>query len=325
MDTQLALKVRLEKDRKHIYNRSRTCLFENCQKVAIGSHVLQKRPIINSIVDSTNHFYTIKNSTLFESTAEQHFSIVKVGIDNGYKFPGFCNEHDTAIFKDIETHPVDLFNTRNQALFTYRTICLELRKQHFYLETCESLLAAHKAIEPHKIHYSNFDGAKLAIKDLVFFKKELEAELRTGVFRNNLLTTVELPEKKICFSASLTIHDPKNKHTWEYDEYGRTKTTPLAPTTLNYFPYIGKSYIILATHKAFPCYWTKRLIENLKNTSSIDKIISDILTYRLEFWGISPDLYESIPEAKKIQFMRESEKNYDNFNFDINTTFNLFN
>ena len=324
MDIQLALKVRLEKDRKSIYNCSRTCLFENCQNPAIGSHVLQKRPIINSIVDSTNHFYTIKNSSLFESTEGKHFSIAKVGIDNSYKFPGFCAEHDTSIFKDIETHPVDLFNTRNQALFTYRTICLELRKQHFYLETCESVLAAHKAIEPNKVHYANFDGAKLAIKDLVFFKRELESELKTGLFKKNKFATIELPEKKVCFSASLTIHDPKNKHTWEYDEYGRTKTTPLAPSTLNYFPYKGKSYIILATHKAFPCNWTQQLIAKLKTGNNIDKVISDIITYRLEFWGISPELYELIPESKRVRFMRESEEHYDNFNFDINSDFNLF-
>lgn len=324
MNKQLELKNKLNEEQRRILTCPRECLHPGCTATAIGSHVLQKHPILKSIVDKTNHFYWVKIPSIFEMREDKHFSISKVGLDSGYKFPGFCNEHDSGLFKDIETHPVDLFNARNQALFTYRAICLELRKKEFYLETCQSILATHKAVEPHKFHYVDFEPARLAIKDLEFFKLELEADLNSGTINKHNFTTLVLPEKKICLSSSLTIFDPQNKLTWEEDEYGRTRQSPLVTSTINYFPYQGQSYMILATHKKFPCRWTKELILSLSNKNRIDKILSDLLTYRAEFWGISPDIYESIPDDKKVRFLQESEANWDNYDFNISTSFNLF-
>lgn len=94
-------------------------------------------------------------------------------------------------------------------------------------------------------------------------------------------------------------------------------------SVLNYFPYRGKSYLIAAHHKKYFCNWTKSLVADLRNGVNPDKIISDILTYRLEFWGIAPQLYESISESKRKKFLSEAHAHAGNYHIHIKSDFNL--
>lgn len=307
-----------------IKNSVRTCLYPECTKRAISSHVLQEKGILKGIVDTTSHFYSIGHVPIFEMSEDKFFKVLKVGINKGYTFPGFCNEHDTQLFIDIETHPIDLANKRNQALFTYRAVCLELRKQEIYLEISKDILKAHYEIEPDKKHVIILQPAEQAVKDMMFYKTELESEIIDGKLSNFDIEVIELPEKKICFSAALSIDDPTNEFASEVDKYGFPREDPLAASVLNYFPYNGKSYLIAAHHKKYFCNWTKSTVANLKKGKNQDKIISDVLTYRLEFWGISPVLYDSFSESKRKQLLSEAHSHARNFNLYIATDFNLF-
>jgi len=324
IDKSLLLKKRIEEGRLRIKNQSRTCLFPGCPKKAISSHVLQAKGILKGIVDSSNHFYSIGHVPIFEMDEDNLFKVAKVGINKGYTFPGFCNDHDAKLFIDIENHPIDLRNKRNQALFTYRTVCLEFRKQEIYLEISKDLLNAHYEIEPDKHHMLFIQPAEQAVKDMMFYKTELEGHINNGKPSSFEMEIVELPEMKICFSAALSIDDPTNEFASEVDEYGRPRKDPLAVSILNYFPYQGRSYLVGAYHRQYFCNWTKTLLGDLKRGINIKKIISDILTYRLEFWGISPQLYDSIADTTKRKFISEVHAHRENFGLDIETDFNLF-
>jgi len=324
MDKSMLLRKRLEDGRLKVKKQPRICLFPGCTKNAIKSHVLQEREILKGIVDDTNHFYSIGHVPIFEMTADNLFKVSRVGINKGYTFPGFCNDHDSEIFKEIETHPIDLTNKRNQALFTYRTACLEFRKQEIYLDLSKDLLKAHLEIEPEKTHIVFLQPAQPAIEDMKFYKSELEAQIIQGNRSNFEIDVVELQERQICFSAAISIEDPSNEFTSDVDQYGFLKEDPLAVSVLNYFPYRGKSYLIAAHHKKYFCNWTKSVVAELREGTNPDKIISDILTYRLEFWGIAPQLYESIPETKRQKFLAEAHAHAQNNLIDIKSDFNLF-
>lgn len=252
---QLMLKNLLESSRKSILKKKRNCLHPGCQEYAIGSHVLQQRFILASIVDKANTFYSIKTIGLFDMSHDKHFTVVKVNITSGYKFLGFCSRHDNDLFQEIETHPIDLHNRRTQALFSYRTLCLELRKQQHYLETCQSILSAWEITEPKKKHYVDCLPPQLAIKDLEFYKQELEDELLNGV-KNYDYYTVELPEKKVCFSASVTVTDPTNPLTSDYDEYGRTRMEPIVGTIRTLSPLFTKGFHVIGLKTQFVIYRT---------------------------------------------------------------------
>ena len=318
------MKKMLEAHRTSIYKKQRICLYPSCNKHAIGSHVLQRAGILNNIIDSTNHFYSIKKLNLFEMNENKHFTIDRVGINDGYKFPGFCSHHDDTVFKLIETHPIDLESLEVQTLFSYRTLCLELRNKEIELEIFNALYKTLIELQPNKLHYIDTQPIKLGIKDLLFFKTELEREIIGDESTRFAHRKVSFDEFKICFSASLNIYDPSNPLTHEEDKFGRAEISPLASNILNCFPYQGKSHLIVSMHKDYPCRWATQLANSISNRANTSKILSDILTYRLEFWGIQPELYESIPKEKIATFMKESEDYYDNYNFDIKNTFNLF-
>lgn len=227
MEKEILLKNRLDRERKNILNKNRACLYPNCNNEAIGSHVLQKE-ILKGIVDSTNHFYALEMIDLFKMEKSGAFKIDKVGIRDGYKFPGFCNPHDMKVFKEIETHPVNLNNRRIQELFSYRTLCLEFRKQQMYLETVQSIASVVKELEPDKIHYVDLRGAQNALKDLEFFKKEIEFGLLNNGISNFKYRMIELPETSVCFSAAITVFDKGNPNAMYIDEYGFPRDEPLS-------------------------------------------------------------------------------------------------
>jgi hypothetical protein len=324
MNTSILLTNKLEKGRQKVFNKSRLCLVENCDKKAIGSHVLQQEGILNNIIDDTNHFYSVDLRSIFKMKENDFFEIKKMGINKCYKFPGFCNHHDSQIFKSIETHPIDFSNPKSLQLFSYRAVCLEYRKKEIYLELVKNKIKIYKEVFPAKLHYIDLKPAEQAIRDLAFYKNEFEKDLMGNSNSNFDLTLIELPYKKVCFSTTLTISDEKNEYTFEYDKYGYIRTEPLAISILNYFPYNDKSYLIVAVHKKYFCNWTKELIKNFKNKKNIDKTISDLLTYRLELWGISPEIYEKIPANKIEQFKIDSHIHWDNYDYNINSDFNLF-
>lgn len=324
MNNAIRLKKRLEEGRLRIMNEDKKCLFPGCNESAIGSHVLQEHGILKEIVDSTNHFYAIGHVPVFHMTEEKVFTIKKIGINAGYKFRGFCNKHDTEIFLPIEKHPIDLTDGRNQCLFAYRTVCLELSKQQTYLEINKDVLKAMYEVEPNKVHAIILQPAEYAIKDMEFYKKEIEDFIFNGKLNSFNLDLIVLPEKKICFSAAMSIEDRANKLTSDVDEYGRPNENPLPISILNYFPYRGHSYLLAAHHKRFFCNWTKSLAPKLVKTKDQDKIISDILTYRLEFWAMAPMFYERLSKDKTNKFLAEAHAYSGHFNIDINTEFNLF-
>jgi hypothetical protein len=318
------LKTRLEQERRRILTRPRVCMYPGCSSPAIGSHVLQSSTMLKSIADRSNHFYTMGGVSLFEMAEGNLFTIRKVGIKAGYKFLGFCNHHDHTLFRDIETHPIDLYNRRSQLLFVYRTICLELRKQQMYIETNHGIIDTMRELEPHKVHAAIMKPALLAIKDLEFFKKEIEDEVLAGGVCDFMVETIRLPKHEICFSASVTIEDRDNPNTKDVDDYGFPKDTPLAVSVLNYFPYVNASYFVVGSHRKIFCNWTTNLIKELQRGDKVDKILSDILTYRLEFWGMSPAFYEQLPAETRKRFIEESHRHVDDFSFEIRSDFNLF-
>lgn len=322
---------KLEDTRKNIFSKSRLCLVSNCNEIAINSHVFQKNKILDQISKPDNHFYSWKFPSIFSLIKNPTFKVDKVGINEGYSFPGFCQKHDDEIFAPIEKSSVDFYLSSVQALFTYRTLCLELRKKE---------IAKDIKVETAKIIYESKNknwlsyylamdqpilDFKQAIKDLSFFKSQLENEIfNSGESKFNY-TTLKFPRLDVCFSTPLSIFDVNNDNSNEIDEYGFDKEIPISTSVLNFFPYDNFSYFISANHKEYFCNWTSELIKKMKvQNVQLTKIISDILSYRCEFWAISQSLFQLIDLNKISEFEKISHDHFDNYNYNIDSQFNLF-
>lgn len=93
-----------------------------CDKPAIRAHSVQKSTAL-SFIEEAQHVYGFK-MTFKDNEAKCEFE--KIGRNNASTFTGFCNRHDTEIFKPIDTKPLDLENPEQLFLMAYRSITREL-------------------------------------------------------------------------------------------------------------------------------------------------------------------------------------------------------
>ena len=120
-------------------------------------------------------------------------------------FKGFCNEHDTSLFKEIEMIDTDFSIYKNQLILTYKAISNEFRKKEVLLdwygeinnlnnqeiEQLEKKIANSGKIYKEdeydlelcynkKIHFEEFiKNTNISLKtDLMFYLNELDYELK---------------------------------------------------------------------------------------------------------------------------------------------------
>lgn len=292
----------------------------HCRNTAIRSHVLQKNRVIKHLKNKENKIYQPQVKTLF-SNEKGLLTIKKMGINEGFVFFGFCEKCDTKLFESIEINDPDLDSNITMSLFAYRALCFEYRKKEVEYEMIKYLFDFFKKHWPEKILYVDFKPLELSIQGASYYKAELEREIWDNEIRFNHYK-LELTKQNLCFSTSLTIYDENNILTHEHDQFGYTRTEPLARSIVNYFPLENNSYFLASVHKEYPCYWILDQLEKLKQDQL--KTVSDFITYRTENWIMSPDLYDSIKEEVLQVFIEESDAEAENFDYKIESDFNLF-
>jgi len=202
------MKVESEINRtwKRLKNKERICMYKNCNRKAINSQVYQKNGILKQISEN-NHLMQLQITDAYKIKESGIMELKRIGINDAYSFKGFCNDHDTKIFSAIETRDnLDFFETNTQALFSYRGLCQEIRRKEISLEFVNKMMLLMN--HPQAIPLSN--GFKSGIKNLTFFKNELETAILNQTYTNFNFSTFEIPKIKLCISVPLNIEDLEN-------------------------------------------------------------------------------------------------------------------
>lgn len=300
--------------RKRSEKKSRQCMFENCQNKAIKSHVLQKNGILREI-SQNNHLIQPLPPDPFQYDKKGLFDFKTVGINDVYTFLGFCKEHDNRIFEPIESQSDLKFdNINQQALFSYRGLCQEIRRKEISIEWLNDII---KVCPIAIVHYmqSTINGYHHGIQNLSFYKLELEKAIQTNDFSSFHFLTTKIPKIDLCISVPLNIETPN-----------QVLEIPYATSFMNIFPKNDNTYVIGGYHKKKPCSWTKNFLTKVR-VSKKDKIfkeLSDLITLRLEFWAMSPQLFKKIKQKDIEEYKLLFTKNVHNHNLYLKTDLNLF-
>lgn len=91
---------------------------------AIQSHTIQRRGGLASVAQ-TGHVYSIKKGFENIYKAQGLVDMQKLGVAKASTFPGFCNHHDTELFKPVE-QPNSQLDHWNGFLLSFRAISYEL-------------------------------------------------------------------------------------------------------------------------------------------------------------------------------------------------------
>lgn len=256
---------------------------------------MQKNGILSSITEDGH---------LWESTVnhfnQEYIGFEKKGINKIYTFLGFCNNHDTEVFKKIESRDEINFNDYESCLLlALRTACNEYRVKEIVIKQKECILNKSDA-------HSNFwfrssiKQEKIALKDLSFqidaMWSDLQSKNESFIFEHREIELFEL-----CLNSIYT-YDTSN----EINEYYMKNGEDMERTSdifISLFPYGEKSILLMGYHKndtskvkSFVNLFFKEKEKFLKRR------LSSLIIFNCETWVCSDKLYKSKFENLKTEF-----------------------
>lgn len=187
---------------KKVQQKKRQCFEEGCSSKTINSHILQKNGIISQIME--NGKVMSLEGDLFSS---DRIPIVfkERGGNETFMFPGFCNIHDTNIFKEIEQEEFDLKDYAHQLLFSYRAAVNEVRKKEIVIEYYSILLKDSDFRSEWTSFEESIRGLKHGILDQTWTIALLSANIRDKNRRDFQAVYFELPPIPICVCGVFTF------------------------------------------------------------------------------------------------------------------------
>ena len=295
MDNEyLEIANKIDKVERFVEKKKWPCLCPNCQKAAINSHLLQRNGILDNVAEN-GHLYEARIKDVYRRINDDEIvEIKKVGIGQAISYPLFCSEHDSALFKPIEGKLIDFDDYHSQLLFSYRSLCSEIRKKEFNIERYNGTL-----IEDN-VKFELLLGEKLGLEDLRYYKGVFETEI---VKPQNKFTFLHLTYPFIPVFASGTSTYFMFDDTFVNFTEGIQNDQIIDCFFINIIPQKNSLEIIIGYNKEHTNDCLDKFTQSWKNLSTnqlLNKIV-DLFNYSIESWGMSPSFYKRLLEKKLIE------------------------
>lgn len=304
---------------KNVHSKKWECIVDGCNEKAINSHLLQQNGILDN-VSVDGHLIEYKTTDPFTWKKDSPpFEMKRIGKKKAFSLPVFCKKHDTSIFKEIETLPIDLGQYRAQLLLSYRVVCAETRKKQVNVEQFNRFLNAETLsgdIGLDKIELAK-QGNEQGIQDLEIIKKLFEDELENEtskftfkIYKNSFLD--------IYGSAVFTPIDDLMT--------GPEQREPLNSVFIHVIPYNEQTNIIVGYCNDYVDDWIKEYVDSWDGLEEEDfeKKLTKLFTAHIENWGMSPELLDEIKEENLKLFKEYIAMNANNHSPHQQIDFNLF-
>ncbi|MBR4129743.1 MAG: hypothetical protein IKU02_02335 [Bacteroidaceae bacterium] len=295
MDNEyLEIANKIDEVERFVEKKKWPCLCPNCQKAAINSHLLQRNGILDNVAEN-GHLYEARIKDVYRRINDDEIvEIKKVGIGQAISYPLFCSEHDSALFKPIEGKLIDFDDYHSQLLFSYRSLCSEIRKKEFNIERYNGTL-----IEDN-VKFELLLGEKLGLEDLRYYKGVFETEI---VKPQNKFTFLHLTYPFIPVFASGTSTYFMFDDTFVNFTEGIQNGQIIDCFFINIIPQKNSLEIIIGYNNEHTNDCLDKFTQSWKNLSTnqlLNKIV-DLFNYSIESWGMSPSFYKRLLEKKLIE------------------------
>ncbi len=293
--------------KQQVLSKMRYCLHpdapDNCTKI-IKAHTIQRSGRLTSIAEK-GHVYQFKANSAFFTKGD--LSPCLVGINDATTFTGFCNYHDTLLFKEVENEGI-VVTPKTALIFSYRAVCSELFKKQFQLSTLSIDKALDKGMSEfdqiiHQNFMSSFEtGLKAGVSNLEFTKLNYESMMRSEDFSKSLYYAVIInknPEIMCCWAAQMILKD-FNNHTIMTHAQATDVSEYYEGVTLTIVDYeVDKGLILFS--------WVSEQLFILKFIQSLsilndNEIVHAVLRFLFEYLetsAMSPVWWKSLPDSAK--------------------------
>ncbi|MCK4678048.1 MAG: hypothetical protein KAT48_07965 [Bacteroidales bacterium] len=318
------IKKIIKKLEERAFRANRKCLIPGCNKVAIQSHLLQKNGIINLISENQKVYY-INHETFRKG----FWGFKEKGVNDVFKFPGFCETHDDELFSYIEKGEIDFNDYRTELLFSYRALVNEKRKKEIVIDFYNRILNSNELkfnlpIEYlHKLKY-NKEQQELGMKDESYYEQFFINNINDKTLQDFSFISIELPRIEVCSSAVFTYESTREIQEM-YNQVGSHNIDPLTEIYINLLPRETSSILILGclSDRKSKCW---EFIESFisKSYSITLKKISDLLLNQVENWLCSPSFYNTYLLKNENRIVEITHQSIDNIDERKELRFNLF-
>lgn len=293
------------------------CSVDECTENSINSHLIQQNGILKNI-SNDNHFYELEmtDANLWQKKKIKPFEFKKKGIKHALSYPLFCSKHDSEIFTPIESKNTDFYSYETFLLFSYRTLCSEIRKKQITVKTYERMLGASGLIGFLKKdeYEASIKGNQQGIEDLIKMKNELLKEI-SNLEGNFEYYTYSYPKIDIYASAIFSGNDiHKDKEDSHMDIF------------IHILPLESELLISIGYNKLYFNNEMKEFCESwadLKNNQLKEKL-STLFYKNVENWGLSEELYNSLKRENINIYLKKVIEEASNFGVSEENDFNLF-
>lgn len=291
-----------------------TCFYPGCNRPSINSHILQKNGILSRL-EENGHVMQMEINP-FES--DIHY-FKRTGINKAFSFKCFCTEHDSELFRTIETKEIDFSIYRNNLLFTLRTKYNEKFRKIVNVIMREILIEKHSDIfDVLRLEESN-EQEKLGISDIEKTEKLIWNDLNNNQ-ESFVFLIREIKKIPLCLSAFYNYET--TRQLTEYFRINGKYKENVSDIFINVFPYLGKT-IFMMGYKRKNEKTVKQYVNSIFKESEkrLLKKLTNLLLFQCETWVISESFYRE--RIKKCESSFGFAVEFSNANDNERAFFNL--
>ncbi|MFC6098107.1 hypothetical protein ACFPVY_15755 [Flavobacterium qiangtangense] len=304
------------------------CFVPGCNEKSINSHILQRNGILSTIAEES-HVMQLE----INQFREPNIFFNRVGLKEAFSFNCFCNNHDTELFKNIETADIDFTNYKNRLLFTLRTIYNEKFRKLVNIDVYQCLTDNHSDKFDIEILKEKSFTDNLGLEDIVRTENLIWNDLNNNT-ESFVFKIREIEYKEICLSAFYNYETSEELQF--YIMMNRKHKEEVIDIFVNLFPYKNKSVFMMGYKKSEE----KEVINYINNffkgnEDVLESRITNLMMFQCETWAISNSFYKKRIFGNDNIFKYAVNFSANNYNerlfFDINifkddfiTKFNLF-
>jgi len=279
--------------------RTHPCLWPGCDSKAIRSHSQQKNGPLQAIAEK-GEVYAFK-ADIAHILANNGPVFSRVAIRRASTFPGFCENHDNALFLPIEQEALKAGSKDQADLFFFRAYTYEYTRKMRSVDWC-CTFAEEGDKQQIPLDYS--PALNYCEENLPFL--QIEKPFYIGrfffdpTFKEDLCFKWRTIPGNLGASVSCCFPPLDDKSLIEYANAHMNAPLPMVTFTL--VPQTNQTHAILGWHRSFSNLaqpFADRLMSH--DLSALECFINECVFTKTEDFCLNPSLWESTPESVKRQ------------------------
>ena len=264
-----------------------------CSDRIIKAHSIQNNRILKKISEKGKVIQIKFEDAIFTKDCSQ------VGRKTATTFSGFCNFHDSSIFRSIEIKDYLPRDKEQEFLFAYRALARELNIKKTAAKIYQKGISIFGA---HSYFSGLLEWTKFSIKELTKLNYFFHQGLLNKDF-GKIQTKLIVLDKEYSIAVSSIFAIEYDFHGNKINDLGDKKQR-LKNLFLTIFPQNGKTYILLShlTEDSLTYNFLEEQLLSLEQIEIIKRINLLIANY-CENFVLSPTKWRGLPKEEKEKFI----------------------